>query len=195
MLCEAISVIVRRYSIDQYYDGGWDAFFEDVPHAKMCTDGELVSVGFWDTETAELYVDFLETKGLQYESEKAIFDVFDRSRERNDIAIIDQSEGLSKPCVWVQKMKGKIGKPAVEVLLAWLYDGHKINNSINLTEAQYRAKSIDIHTPPGWTPESSIGLLRKETEQFEQDFEYVEAKNGEDAYRDKVTGKLWYKPR
>ena len=46
VLCEAISVVVRRDAIDKYFKGGWIKFVDDVPNSTMCTDGELVRVGF-----------------------------------------------------------------------------------------------------------------------------------------------------
>lgn len=155
VLCEAISVIVRRDSIDKFYQGGWLAFQEDLPHNKMCTDEELVSVGFWDSQSVEEYIDSLENKGLQFESKKEAFGVFDRSREINDIAVIEQDTGLWRPCNWIEQMRSEFGSTGIKVLMCWLFEGHKIACGINIKGTQIRDKAIYLHTPPGWTPEGS----------------------------------------
>jgi hypothetical protein len=45
VLCEGISVIVRRDAIDKDFDGGWSGFEALVPNSTLCTDGELARVG------------------------------------------------------------------------------------------------------------------------------------------------------
>ena len=117
VLCEAISVIVRRYSIDRYYEGGWSAFVHDLPHQKMCTDEELVSVGFWDPASVETYIRGLESKGLQFDPKKHMFAVFDQSRAINDIAVIDQRDGLTRPCEWIEQMRSEVGDTGIKVLM------------------------------------------------------------------------------
>jgi hypothetical protein len=117
VLCEAISVIVRRDSIDRYYEGGWSAFVHDLPHQKMCTDEELVSVGFWDPASVETYIRGLESKGLQFDPKKHMFAVFDQSRAINDIAVIDQRDGLTRPCEWIEQMRSEVGDTGIKVLM------------------------------------------------------------------------------
>ena len=194
VLCEAISVIVRRDSIDKFYQGGWLAFQEDLPHNKMCTDEELVSLGFWDSQSVEEYIDSLENKGLQFESKNEAFGVFDRSREINDIAVIEQDTGLWRPCDWIEQMRSEFGSTGIKVLMCWLFEGHKIACGINIKGTQIRDKAIYLHTPPGWTPEGSAGLMRRETDELDNELDFIETKGGNDVYRDRSTGKFWYKP-
>lgn len=194
VLCEAISVIVRRDSIDRYYEGGWLAFVHDLPHQKMCTDEELVSVGFWDPASVETYIRRLESKGLQFESEKHWFGVFDQSRAINDIAVIDQRDGLTRPCEWIEQMRSEVGDTGIKVLMCWLFDGERVAHGINIKGSQIKGNSIDLHTPPGWTPEKSVGLTRLDTDQLENDIQFVETRDGVDVFMNKITGKLLYKP-
>lgn len=58
----------------------------------MCTDGEVVRVGFMAPQDIEAYVKYLETQGLQFLFEgKAL-----------DIVVADQQEGLTIPCDWLE---------------------------------------------------------------------------------------------
>ena len=68
VLCEGISVIVRRDSIDQNFKGGWAGLLETVPNSTMCTDGELVRVGFLSPADVANYIHELEDLGLQFQS-------------------------------------------------------------------------------------------------------------------------------
>jgi len=63
VLCEAISVVIRRDSIDAFYKGGWAAFQNDVPNKAMCTDEELVRVGFMSPDAVGAYIEKLEANG------------------------------------------------------------------------------------------------------------------------------------
>ena len=59
VFCEAISVVVRRDAIDKYFKDGWIKFVDDVPNSTMCTDGELVRVGFMTPNSVQDYIEFL----------------------------------------------------------------------------------------------------------------------------------------
>ena len=58
VLCEAISVVVRRDSIDKYFQGGWNKFVRKISDPTMCTDGELVRVGFMVSNHVQEFIDF-----------------------------------------------------------------------------------------------------------------------------------------
>ena len=70
VLCDALSVIIRRDSIDQYYEGGWTEFLETIPNNSFCTDGELARVAFKDYRAVEKYIEGLESNGLQFVPKK-----------------------------------------------------------------------------------------------------------------------------
>ncbi len=40
VLVEAISVIVRRNSIEKHFIGGWAAFLQTIPNATLCHEDE-----------------------------------------------------------------------------------------------------------------------------------------------------------
>ena len=85
VLCEAISVVARRDSIDAFYKGGWDTFQNDVPNATMCTDGELVRVGFMSPDAVGIYIEKLEANGLQFQeipNYQLVLDIFQKRLQR-----------------------------------------------------------------------------------------------------------------
>src|ERR1039458_7210552 len=92
VLVEAISVIVRRDSIEQKLSGGWNAFEQSVPNATLCDDGVLARVGFMDPRDVGRYIDWLEENGL----------VFFREGKTVDIAVVDQLSGPTAPCEWLE---------------------------------------------------------------------------------------------
>ena len=59
VLCEAISVIIKKKPIETNYEGGWNSFMVSIPNATFCTDGELVRVGFFTLGETENYVNEL----------------------------------------------------------------------------------------------------------------------------------------
>ena len=56
VLCEAISVIIKKSSIDTFYVGGWNAFTSNVPNQTICSDGELVRIGFFSPKYVEYFI-------------------------------------------------------------------------------------------------------------------------------------------
>ena len=66
VLVEAISVIVRRDSVDRSLRGGWAAFVSGVPNATLCSDGQLARVGFMDPDAAGRFVTHLQSGGLDF---------------------------------------------------------------------------------------------------------------------------------
>ena len=92
VLCEAISVVVRRDSIDKYFKGGWVRFKQNIPNSTMCTDGELVRVGFMYTNAVQENFESLEAGGLQFKEEKKFLGVFGKGRNKKDIVVVDQHQ-------------------------------------------------------------------------------------------------------
>jgi hypothetical protein len=148
VLCEAISVIVRRDSINEFFNGGWEGFLKAIPNSTMCTDGELVRVGFMDPKYVEQFVTEIVDGGLQF---KPLMDSSDELREIDDIAVIDQMNGLTGECSWVELARLPIGEEKIEVLMCWLYEGQRIASGIHM-----KGPSMDLYTPDGWTPQNAI---------------------------------------
>jgi hypothetical protein len=98
VVCEFISVIIRRDSIDKYFQGGWCQFIIDDKGGPMCCDGELVSVGFMNSEATHLFLDYLKNKGLQYDQS---LNNASTLREIDDIVILDRFMGHNESANWI----------------------------------------------------------------------------------------------
>ena len=66
VLVESNSVIVCRDAIDARMQGGWDGLFGLAPAATLCTDGEIVRVGFDEFEAMVEFLSVLQRRGLRY---------------------------------------------------------------------------------------------------------------------------------
>jgi hypothetical protein len=175
VLVEGISVIVRRDAIETKYDGGWDAFVDNVPNATLCADDEIARVGFMGPADVEAFVRHLERNGLQFvESGKAI-----------DLAIADQQEGPITECGWLEF--AKIGfRDQGKVSACWFFDSPRIVPGIHL-----RGTSMDIATPAGWKFEDSLshkfGFVP--TGQENDRLEFLRSEDGIDVFLDLDSGK------
>lgn len=92
MLLEAISVVIRRTSIDARYPDGWNAFVQAVPNATLCADDHLARVGFMQATEVEDFVAALEPLGI----------VFLADGVTQDLVIIDQQHGPLAKCDWLE---------------------------------------------------------------------------------------------
>jgi hypothetical protein len=139
VLVEAISVIVRRDSIDREYRGGWEAFLDAVPNATLCYDEELARVGFMTPDDAEQFLEVLMAHGLTFLEH-------DRSK---DIAIVVQERGPVTPCEWLGFGQLPLGTGRVSA--CWLSEGPRGAASDRREEV-----SIRLATPPDWNLEGSL---------------------------------------
>jgi hypothetical protein len=161
VLCEGISVIVRRDSIDSRFNGGWAAFEELVPNATLCTDGELARVGFMDPDSVQDFISELEIGGLVFDGEELrnaaeLFGVAEDGLgddlAHEDIAVVDQLRGLTRPCNWLEFGRFPVGEnPDDKVSMCWLFEGVRIAHGIHL-----KGRSMQLHAPAGWSYEGSL---------------------------------------
>ena len=195
VLCEVISVVTRRDSIDAFYKGGWDAFQTDVPNATMCTDGELVRVGFMSPDAVGIYIKKLEANGLQFQLKEELLEPSGSSRAVSDIVVIDQLQGPTTPCEWVEFGKYPFSKkgeeaPIGEVSMCWLFEGERNKGS----GTYIKGTKMSLATPHGWDYEKSSSLQFVEDAELENRYEFLRTENGLDVFRDIKTGKEVCKP-
>lgn len=155
VLCEAISVVVKRSSIDQYFRGGWNAYQAFIPNATHCTDGELARVGFLSAGEVGLFVDTLIAGGLIFRVPKKAFGIFGGGRSSTDIVVVDQLRGATIECDWIQFTRVEI--KGVQVSICWLFEGEKVASGIHT-----KGLSMDLAVPDGWTPKESASFSFKE---------------------------------
>lgn len=172
VLIEAISVVIRRSSIEDNFPGGWEGFVADVPNQTLCADDKLARVGFMTPIDVGSYVRHLESFGLQYLSDGTA----------KDIVVVDQQRGFEAPCDWAEF-------------------GHvDLHGDSEQRVAACRAKGCDLDTiicPDGWQFEGSLshtfGFVP--SEHTEKSLKFLRHENGLDVYLNKLTGKEVYMGR
>ena len=184
VLCEAISVVVRRDAIDKYFKGGWIKFVDHVPNSTMCTDGELVRVGFMTPNSVQDYIEFLETNGLQFQTKKKVFKIFGGGRDKNDIVVVDQHQGATLPCDWMEFGKFRFGEEKLEVSMCWLFEGERLGVGVHM-----RSNNMDLSCPQGWTPEHANNLKFADFESLDDQYQFLRSENDLDVFWDNQTEK------
>lgn len=141
VLVECISVIVRRDRITEAYAGGWQSFLDDVPNSTLCYDDEVARVGFLGPEKVQGYIKLLEERGL----------VFLKAGKPIDIAVVDQQQGFTLPCDWLEFARLPFGDTGGKVGWCWLYEDRRFGAGVH-----FKGKKMSLVTPPGWEYESSL---------------------------------------
>ena len=92
VLLEAISVIVPCEVIEAKFPGGREGYERAIPNQTFCADGYVTRVGFMHPEDVRAFVEQLGRAGLRL--------LGDRGFE--DVAIVDQVHGPTRPCSWLR---------------------------------------------------------------------------------------------
>ena len=160
VLCEFISLIIRRDSIDKYFPGGWTRFVIELPNRSMATDGEVVRVGFMNSIDSSIYLDFLIDEGLQFKQSG--------DREIDDISDLDQFNGHFDKRSWLEF--GYRIFDERKYFCCWLK-----GSSIETLTNHLKVKRM-FRIPYSMTPH-----------EFVNRYEFVRAENGLDIYTDIYT--------
>lgn len=105
VLVEAISVVVRRTTLQEKYPGGFAAYRADCPNQTFCADAYLARVGFMDPSDVQQFVGHLQMRGLEFLVDGAVA----------DIAVLDQLRGPTMSCEWLRFARNADG-----TALCWL---------------------------------------------------------------------------
>lgn len=131
VLVECISVIIRVDRLLVAIRGDWERFKDHAPNATLCSDNELVRVGFMHPGDVENFVAELEEMGLRYR----------RDGLAQDLVVVDQQTGLLVPCDWAE-----VGK------IPW--EG---NEATTITACRLKGSSSNqVHTPEEWSYPGSL---------------------------------------
>lgn len=179
VLVEGISVIVRRDAINAWFSGGWHQFLSIVTNSTLCSDEDLVRVGFMSPTDIEAFVRRLEKGGL----------TFVRDGQAVDIAVVDQTRGPTMPTEWLEFVRLSLGGTENKVAVCWLFDGPRIAAGIHMP-----AKEMTLATPDGWTYEGSLSANFKfvKNEEMQEKLIFLRSEGGLDVYLDHSTGKELY---
>jgi hypothetical protein len=163
VLVEAVSVIIRRdrlppplFDLDPSVSPVWNT-------PTICTDGELVRIGFFSVPEAESCVKTLAAAGLQYVQDGVA----------QDLVIVDQTGSPSAHGDWFEF--GSMTLERDEVLACQMTG----------------SGTLSVTTPTGWTYEGSVTEAYNQLppRAREQMLRLVCREDGVHAYRHPVTGK------
>jgi hypothetical protein len=163
VLVEAINVIVRQETLARKYPGGAEAYARDCPNKTFCADDHLTRVGFMNPAEVQNFVDVLVSFGF----------VFHDGEKFVDIAVVDQTVGLTAACCWLDTGRFPEGFSG-----CWLVG----------TEDTWTA------FPEGRTPENVIAADMR-LQSSETDYEFVRHDGNTTVLRHKETGELSYTAR
>jgi tetratricopeptide (TPR) repeat protein len=179
VLIEAISIILRRETIEKKLPGGWAFFKKAVPEATSCYDDHLARVAFMMPQDAQAYIDHLEKFGLVYLAD---------GRAR-DLAVASQFEGLIDPCDWLEFRRVPV--PGGGEVAACRYRRGPAE------ETDDWGQPLEIATPPGWVYEESLSKksIYVPRREMEKRLKYLRTENRTDVYLNIETGQEVYAGR
>ena len=167
VLVEASSIIIRCDSIHEKYHNGWMQFETDVPNRTLCSDNEIVRVGFMAEYDARQYVIMLEKCGLQFMARgKSV-----------DIALVDQQRGIISPCDWLE------------------FDHSDLSAGENVAYCRHVSSVCkQIVTPERWKYNGSLSQNYCFAPDATADkcLKFLRHENGLDVYFDRLAGKNVY---
>ena len=165
VLIEAISVVIRLETIADKYPGGVEQYIEDCPNHTLCLDDDLVRVGFMTGHDLFDFIGSLERLGFKYIDDYGEFD---------EIAVVDQHDGIVRPCDWLEYLNLVIFKGDLRISICKIKGG-----AIG-----------SIAFPAGWNYENSLSkkTIALDSAEFDGRMTFLRREGNVYFYLDKVTG-------
>lgn len=175
VLCEALSVIVRRDAIDARYPGGWDAFAAAAPNDTLCTDGALARVGFMAPPEVDRFLRRLVAAGLRFMADGRCV----------DLAVVDQLRGPTARVDWLEYGTLPLGVPGRHVAACWLHEGPRQAVGLHVP-----GDGLRLVVPAGWQYEGSISAAPGfvPTAEIGRRMRFLRREDGVDVYLDLASG-------
>lgn len=164
VLIEAISVVIRLETIATKYLGGVEQYIDDCPNRTLCMDEEIIRVGFMTGHDTVDFIGSLESLGFKYNIDD----------ENNEVAVVDQFDGIAMPCDWL------------EYLNLVIFEGN-----VRVSICKRKGKPIgEVAFPFGWRYETSLSkrTLSVDSKNLEKRLIFLRSKGGVDFYLDAQTG-------
>jgi hypothetical protein len=165
VLVEAISVVIRLETIAEKYPGGVEQYITDCPTRTLCMDEEIVRVGFMSPVDMRAFIEDLVGLGFNYIEDEGF----------DEIAVVDQFDGIFLPCNWLEYLKLVIFEGDIRVMIC-----KRIGAAIG-----------NIVFPDGWDYQTSLSkrTLSLESERCEKRLIFLRRKGSRCFYLDALTGK------
>lgn len=164
VLVEGISVIARRDRLDELFPGGSEQYIADCPNATACADEHLVRVGFTAPDAVRGLVRRLESLGFAH---------LDNGGVAQDLVVVDQLQGPSSKCEWVEYGHVTIGGNRIAV-------ARLVGDS-----------TTTLFTPPGWTFGGSLTDKHRfvSIEHVDTQMKFLGERGGQYVYLDLPSGR------
>ena len=209
VLCEALSVVIRRRSLMQYFRGGALAFMHTVPNDTLCTDGELIRVGFMTPSDVRDYIQVLEFNGLQAHLGERTQDEPDEQdepvgawphapsalRAERDVVVVDQFQGPWRPSAWMECSRMRINETDWVTVACLVgpaeFDGAE---SSGISAQELEDRRMQLFTPLEWTFDGSLSdkTLYVDVDDMPRRMRFLREEDGLDIYLDTETDKEVY---
>jgi len=169
VLIEAISVVIRLEAVERFYPGGLDGLKGCPPNRTLCNDDHLVRIGFMVPFDVGNYIGRLEKMGFQF--------LLDGSAR--DIAVVDQHQGLTTPCDWLEVIYFDIDNDPNQRVVA----AHLIGEDPD-----------PMSVPERWALDQSISMKKGyvPNKEFHKQLKFLRRDPSVSVYLDKKTGKEVY---
>ena len=170
VLAEALSVIIKKDSIERLYKGGWNQFLMNCNHQTLCYDDDIARVGFMSPDDVGSFVKQMQAEGLSYL----------HNGEALDLTVTDQQTGSLEIANWLEFTKVDLSVNGNKQTLPVCQKKDSINK--------------EIVTPKLWVYEGSLSQTFSfvPTEHIDKSLVFLRHENGCDVYYNKLTGKESY---
>lgn len=146
LLIEAVCVVIRRDAIKRKFFGGEGGFMQTLPNGTLCVEESLVRLSFMAPREAVAYIAQLEEAGLRFVKDDKAF----------DIVIVDQTQGPTAPCDWLEFRRSQYKSAEGElggVIASVSYKGLPGQPKAQGDDA---AEPDSLITPPNWQYAGSL---------------------------------------
>ena len=161
VLAEALTVVVRRTTLEARYPGGVAQYELDCPNATYAMDEHLTRVGFMSPADVGHFARHLEHHGL----------IFHGGTQSIDIAVVDQFMGSTGPCAWLSGGRHATGFSAV-----WL------KGTDPGAVAFYASWKPEYATSMRWTPSEELANRFLAVGQSGPSLAFLDFETGKEVY-------------
>ncbi len=182
VLCEALSVVVRRDAIEDRFAGGWSEFVHRVPNGTLCYEDELARVGFMNPDHVGDFLLALAESGLNVMTKSQFVDA----------AVVDQVNGPTLPTDWLEFGRLPCDDSGNRVSACWLYEEPRVAAGLH-----FKGREITLAMPVGWSYDNSISkeFVFVKTEDKGERLKFLRRDDGADFFLDTENGKEVSLPR
>jgi hypothetical protein len=168
VLVEAISVVIRLETLAEKYTGGVDQYAQDCPNGTFCMDGNIVRVGFMSPDDVNAFIENLECLGF-----RCVID-----EEYDEIAVVDQFDGIILPCEWLECLDVKIFEGDQKLMVCQIKD----------------SAFSGVALPYGWDYETSLSkrIMTMTSESEKKRMIFLRHEDGVDFHLDALTGQEYW---